>query len=74
MGGATLVMGGVVYSFGNDRAGDEVYAMLLAGLGVYAGGVVYDLVSAGRYAGRVTVAPSVDGPSGAPVGVLRVRL
>ena len=71
-GGAALVVGGVAASFGNDSAGPEVEVAIVTGLGLFAGGVVYDLVSAGRYAGRVTVTPTLG--AGAPGAAVRVGL
>ena len=72
--GLALVAGGVATSFMNDSAGTAQAAAVVGGFALGVGGVVYDLVSAGRHAGRVTVAPSLDAQTRAPVAVVRVGL
>ena len=72
--GLALAAGGVATSLMNHSAGGAHVAAVVGGVVLGGGGVVYDLVSAGRYAGRVTVAPSVDVRTRAPVAVVRVGL
>ena len=72
--GLALVAGGVATSFMNDSAGDAQAAAIVGGFALGVGGVAYDLISAGRHAGRVTVAPGLDAQTRAPVGVVRVGL
>lgn len=78
LGGTGLAFGAVASTFMNESASDTFVtvaggAFVVGGV-VLLAGTVYDVISAGTYASRVSIAPSVDGPTRATVGVLQVRL
>ena len=76
-GGAGLALAGLHASVSDPDPGlgrDALAALTVVGAVAFVGGLGYDLVTSARNAGRVTVAPGVDGETRRPVGVLRVGL
>ena len=73
-----VALGLVVFGSSGDASFEDsvsdATASVLVTLGAYAGGALYDVVSASRHARRVTVAPGLDAPTRTPVGVVRVGL
>lgn len=76
--GAGLAVGSVAATFDNDRLSgaerDVLAGLAVVGAAAFVGGLGYDLVTSTRNAGRVSVAPGLDGETRRPVGVLRVGL
>ncbi|MEM1117834.1 MAG: hypothetical protein AAGJ11_15085, partial [Bacteroidota bacterium] len=72
--GLSLAAGGVVSSFMNDSAGTIHAVVIGGGFVLGASGIIYDIVSAGRYDGRVVAAPVIDRQTGALLAGVRVSL